>query len=228
MTLKVSRAGPVLALLAVTLLSACAQSAREAPPIGFTGPGMGASNARAAGYLNAGDAARARTELQATLASHPRDRVARKLLAQIDTDPEQLLGANKYPYRNRPGETLEGLSERFLGDRLLFYALARYNRIETPGAPLTGKVLLIPTSRPEEVAAAVARAGAPRPAPVASRDSHRAGQLRASALGELSGGAVDRAVNLLRQAQQLDPDNPVIRDDLNRATRIRNTVRHSS
>ena len=226
--IKVFRTGPMLALMAAALLSACAQAPREAPQIGFTGAGMGASNARAAGYLNVGDAARARTELLATLANHPRDPVARKLLAQVDADPELLLGSNKYPYRTRPGETLAVLSERFLGDRLMFYALARYNRIETPGAPLTGRVLLIPVSTPQAVAAAVARWRAPQLAPTAGRDSDRADQLRNSALGELSGGAVDRAVSLLREAQALDPDNPVIQDDLNRATRIRNTVRHTS
>ena len=37
-------------------------------------------------------------------------------------------------------------------------------------------------------------------------------------------GQIDRAVGLLGQAAALDPDNPLIRRDLDRATRIRSTV----
>jgi Flp pilus assembly protein TadD len=45
------------------------------------------------------------------------------------------------------------------------------------------------------------------------------------ALDHMSGGSIDRAVTLLRQAQQLDPGNVMIRRDLARATRIQGAVR---
>jgi len=44
-------------------------------------------------------------------------------------------------------------------------------------------------------------------------------------LAALNAGAINRAVALLRRALALDPGNAVIRNDLNRALRIQNTVR---
>ena len=55
----------------------------------------------------------------------------------------------------------------------------------------------------------------------------RAAQLRARGLEELNRGAVSRAVALLTAASQLDPSNPTIRRDLDRAERIARTVHGS-
>jgi Flp pilus assembly protein TadD len=41
----------------------------------------------------------------------------------------------------------------------------------------------------------------------------------------MNGGQINRAVALLRQAQSLDPNSGVIRNDLARALRIQSTVR---
>ncbi len=68
---------------------------------------------------------------------------------------------------------------------------------------------------------------APAPAPAPARptvDKARAGQLRAQGLVELNRGEVQKAVSLLRQAQQLDPDNALIARDLQRAVRIQSAV----
>jgi Flp pilus assembly protein TadD len=48
----------------------------------------------------------------------------------------------------------------------------------------------------------------------------RASQLRAQGLEQLNRGAVDRAIALLQQAAQLDPNNALIKRDLDRAVRI--------
>ncbi|MDP1617398.1 hypothetical protein [Phenylobacterium sp.] len=68
-----------------------------------------------------------------------------------------------------------------------------------------------------------APAAAPAPAKP-SVDKARAGQLRAQGLVELNRGEVQKAVSLLRQAQQLDPDNTLIARDLQRAVRIQSAV----
>jgi Flp pilus assembly protein TadD len=41
----------------------------------------------------------------------------------------------------------------------------------------------------------------------------------------MNAGQIDRAVALLRQALAQDPGNAVIRNDLNRAVRVQNTLR---
>ncbi|MDO8408525.1 MAG: hypothetical protein Q7S93_00450 [Phenylobacterium sp.] len=90
-------------------------------------------------------------------------------------------------------------------------------------------------SSPQEAAApAQPRRAAPTPTPATpppapapakpSVDKARAGQLRAQGLVELNRGEVQKAVSLLRQAQQLDPDNALITRDLQRAVRIQSAV----
>jgi Flp pilus assembly protein TadD len=49
--------------------------------------------------------------------------------------------------------------------------------------------------------------------------------LRTQGLAALNKGSASRAVQLLRRAAALDPDNAVIRQDLARAERIEATVK---
>jgi Flp pilus assembly protein TadD len=62
-----------------------------------------------------------------------------------------------------------------------------------------------------------------RPAPRAGNPA-QAARLRGQGLAAMNGGAIDRAVALLRQALALDPDNSAIRSDLNRALRVQSIV----
>jgi Flp pilus assembly protein TadD len=55
-------------------------------------------------------------------------------------------------------------------------------------------------------------------------DPLRAAQLRAQGLEAMNRGAIARAVALLDQASRLDPANPLIKRDLDRAIRIKRTV----
>ncbi len=166
--------------------------------------------------------------LYAVLVAEPDNAVAKRLMQQLDQEPAALLPGKPQTYTAGPGETFSMLAGRFLGDPLLFYALAKYNGFAAPGQLQAGYVLKIPKRPAPTVAARTpakpARAapkGEAAPAAVATlRDPGRAGKLRAQGLDQLNRGAPGRAVALLTQAAQLDPANPAIQRDLARAQRI--------
>jgi len=188
-------------------------------------------------HLNRGDSAAARRVLVAVLRRQADDAVARQLLAQIDTDPRELLGRENYSYTLREGETLSSVAQRALGNPMLFYALARYNNIAVPTSVVPGQTILIPGRRPAPPQprpeprptptrpAPTPETTAPAPRPVQRGNPAQAARLRGQGLAALNGGQINRAVALLRQALSLDPGNAVIRNDLNRALRIQSTVR---
>jgi hypothetical protein len=181
--------------------------------------------------LGEGHARRAKAELEAALEAQPNMGSARRLLEQIDSDPRRLLGADARPYTVRPGETMSVLAERFLGDPLLFYALARYNNLEAPNRLSAGQTLMMPRRAGATVTATASEiprsaAALPPAAPGApSVDPARASQLRLQALQLMNSGQIDRAVVLLRQAQTLDAANPAIQRDLDRALRLQASLR---
>ena len=146
------------------------------------------------------------------------------LLKQIDTPARTLLGTASFPYVARADDTMSSLAERFLGNPMLFYALARYNGIDAPrharGRPRAAH------PRPREARAGARRKGAASPArrdaqrrsrpsrraaapppPVARANPAQAAGLRAAGLEQMNRGAIDRAVALLTSASQLDPAN---------------------
>jgi hypothetical protein len=176
--------------------------------------------------LDSGDETRASAELRAALAEQPGYHVAERLLDQISGDPRTLLQGPERAYVVRQGETMSELAQRFQGDALLFYALARYNNIDAPNQLAAGQRLMIPR-RPGVVATAAlapsdsAPVEAPVvPAPAPGEASARANQLRLEALRLLNTGQVDSAVPLLRRAQAMDPGNAAIQRDLDRAMRL--------
>jgi hypothetical protein len=191
--------------------------------------------------LNAGDAIGARKRIIAVLTANPGDGIARKLIDQIDKDPKLLLGAQNFRYVVREGDSFSSLAQQFLGDPMMFYALARYNDFVIPVHPPIGRSILIPgkakiakkaAAKPQvgKKPAAMATNATPAPAapktvPAAVSDPPRASKLRGMALAAMNSGAIDRAVALLRQAHSADPANPVIKNDLSRAIRIQSSVR---
>jgi hypothetical protein len=81
-----------------------------------------------------------------------------------------------------------------------------------------------PSPEPSSHAAKpVAPARAPPPA-VPVVDPVKAARLRERGLEQLNRGSIRNAVQLLTQASRLDPDNPLIRRDLERALRISRAV----
>lgn len=196
--------------------------------------------------LDRGERDDARKRVRAALKRDPNSAQLQVLRDSIDRDPQELLGPQNFPYTVRSGETMIGLAERFLGNRLKAYQLARYNGVEVPQALAAGQVLKIPgepprVELPRRVAPATASTPASQPAPriAASRAKPAAApkvaapannpaaaqRLRAAGLAALNGGAPARAVLALRRASALDPGNQLVARDLARAERIAATVR---
>lgn len=189
--------------------------------------------------LNQGKPSEARIVLMKALKKQPGDAIARKLIEQIDTPPQQLLGSKSFSRVAAEGDSFSLLAERYLGDPMMAYALARYNDVSIPESLKAGQKLRIPgdepvmrapktiVEKPKEIptptvaAPAKQKAGPPKPAgnPV------QASKLRARGLEQLNRGAINSAVVLLAQASQLDPKNPLIARDLARACRIQKTVK---
>ena len=182
--------------------------------------------------LGEGDERRAEAELQAALRTDANSSAARRLLDQINGDPREILRGEARSYTVREGETMSVLAERFQGDALLFYALARFNDLDAPNEVAEGQVLMIPR-RPGLRTASAEIPPPPPPAASASvtappprgPNAARADQLRLQALQHMNGGQLERAVALLRQAQALDAGNPAIQRDLARAERLQASLR---
>ncbi|HVF93660.1 MAG TPA: LysM peptidoglycan-binding domain-containing protein [Sphingomonas sp.] len=223
-------------------LAACSHGpkpARElpAPPAATTASEVDAIIA----LLDKGDTKAAQRRIAAALKSDPMNASVQVLRDSITEDPKQLLGPSSHAYTARPGDTMTGLAERFLGTRLKGYQLSRYNGIAVPTSLIAGQVIRIPGAaprvdmprrpEPRPQSPVVAAPAKPKPAPVkpvASKPATNpaaARQARAAGLAALNQGNVARAVGLLRRAATLDPGNPVITRDLGRAERIAATVR---
>lgn len=192
--------------------------------------------------LDGGQPGQARTEAEQVLREQPDNALAKSAIQQIDGDARLQLGDQNYSYKIRPGETLMSLAERYLGNRYLFYALAKYNNIDAPGLARAGETILIPGTPPPpppppppkrkpEPAPRSGSVSAPAhaapeeppkkpPAAAPTRDPGRANALRSQGLVQMNKGAINQAVTLLRQAAQLDPGNAAIGTELARAVRI--------
>lgn len=191
--------------------------------------------ANALTLLNRGEVATARVGIVAMLAERPDDRVAKDLLAQIDTDPKTLLGERSYPYQIRAHETLSSIAGRLLRDSYRFYALAKYNGIAVPANAEVGQTIQIPGVAPVRpikppVAAApsVNAASAVAERPAAPRvDLASAAKYRRAGLAEMARGAIDKAVPLLERALSYNPSDTAIQGDLARARKVQQTVRQN-
>lgn len=120
-------------------------------------------------HLQAGDEASALFELERVLQSEPGHRLARSLMRQIKEDPQALLGRESFAYRVQPGESLSRISQRFLNDVFMFYALARYNDIKVPRQVAGGQMIRVPGKAPppEGLAPPAVPSLAPTPKPPA-------------------------------------------------------------
>lgn len=73
--------------------------------------------------------------------------IVRKLLAQLEQAPEELLPGPYSSIQVAPGESLSEIANRELGDPLMFVALARLNEIPVPMQVAVGTVLRLPASQ---------------------------------------------------------------------------------
>lgn len=161
---------------------------------------------------------RGRAEVVYYLRHNPQSATAKKLLFAIDTDAHDHYGGNAFDYEVKRGDSLAGLSERYLGDMLLFPMLARYNDIEANNLH-AGAVIRIPNG-PITQARGPARAPKRKPTPVmlasielaqpSDADMQRIRDLIDS--GEqlrLSGDSVG-AYDAFRAAAAIDNDAPAV------------------
>jgi tetratricopeptide (TPR) repeat protein len=98
--------------------------------------------------LQAGDAAAGRSLLEQALALDPSNELARTMMHQLTVDPVAELGTTHFSYTIQREDTLARLAQRFMGDRLKFFILARYNDISQPNRIHLGQVIKIPGKAP--------------------------------------------------------------------------------
>ncbi|ANI79607.1 MULTISPECIES: LysM peptidoglycan-binding domain-containing protein [Sphingobium] len=233
----------LIAIVAISLAGCASKPGNSAPRPAMV---QQVSNAQELGdvvsLLDQGDEAGARKKLEMMLKRDPADARSRNLLDSISADPVATLGAQNFAYRVETGDTMQGIAQRFLGDRMKFYLLARYNQVAAPGSLKPGQTVRVPGVRPKEASAPPPRprpetppAPALKPAPSAATpapappprtaDPRRAAQMRSAGLTALNKGQVGNAVGLLSQALRLDPGNALIQRDLDRARRLQAMVR---
>jgi len=110
---------------------------------------------RAIEALQVGDQETARNQLTWALADKPTLRIAKRLLEQLDADPEEYLGGDFIIYEVQPGDSLSLIAKKFTDDSLKFVILARYNNIENPSLLKAGQKIKVPdggiSSVPQEV-----------------------------------------------------------------------------
>ena len=99
---------------------------------------------KAIALLQTGEEEEAKKKLSMALYLDPNNKRAKKLLEQINTDPETYLGKEYSHYTVQYSESLSIIAERFLGDSLKFYILARYNAIKNPDLLKSGQIIKIP------------------------------------------------------------------------------------
>ena len=232
-----------LVLLLAALAAACSSAGGQRPIVSAPGPATSQADIEAiVTLLDNGERNKAKRRLSALL---KRDTLNPSLLVLHDSitrAPDELLGPTSFAYTTRSGETMAQLAQRFLGNRLKSYQLARYNGIEKPVSLEAGRVLRIPRqpaqaapappprtavkpAAPPRAQTALAR---PKPAvkPAApAANPAAAGKARSAGLAALNQGKPEHAVALLSRAATLDPANPAIARDLARAKRIAATVR---
>jgi tetratricopeptide (TPR) repeat protein len=123
---------------------------------------------RALDRFQEGEAQLAEQDLRMALQQKPNYAFAKGLLQQFEADPREYLGKESFDYQVKPGESLSMVAERFLGDKLQFVILARYNELAKPGRLDAGQTLRIP-QRYKPAAAAVEPAAAPPAEPPAEK-----------------------------------------------------------
>jgi len=244
MTARSRNLSAVCVLLASLTLMACSSGPKGTAGVASGTPTSVADIDAIAGLLDRGERKDAKKQLDSALKRDPMNPSLLVLRQGMTGDAKVDLGPQNYPYTVKSGETMPDLAQRFLGNRLKAYQLARYNDIEGSSALTAGQIIRIPGQPPRAapVPRTPVRSGAPAPTTPRAKspgtaatpapaprstpaNPAAAGQARSAGLAALNQGNVASAVALLRRAVALDPGNPAIARDLARAERIAATVR---
>ncbi len=144
----------LLLLTNITIASCALNQTKDAPPENIQSQNQPCSTLPASNLeldalelLDSGETILAREKLECALVLSPHSRRAALLLEQLDEDPLVYLGRQYYWYEVKSNETLSKLAEQFLGSRLKFVILARYNDIEVPASLFSGQSIKIPGRR---------------------------------------------------------------------------------
>lgn len=104
-------------------------------------------------YLQEGEEAKAKIELESAIRQEPDNMTAINLLVQINSTPEKFFKEKKsFSYKVESGESLSMIARKFLDDPLQFHILAKYNDIENPNDLQAGQIIRVPGERKEPVA----------------------------------------------------------------------------
>ncbi len=98
--------------------------------------------------LQNGDEPAAQRMLEQAIALEPSSDLAKKLLDQIKADPQKELGTVYFRYTVQKDDSLSKIAQQYLGDRLKFHILAKYNDIPNPSRLAAGQVIKIPGKAP--------------------------------------------------------------------------------
>jgi LysM repeat protein len=115
--------------------------------------------------LQNGHEADARNVLEKATALDPANDLARKLLDQVEADAQAELGATFFRYTVQRDDSLSKIAQTYLGDRLKFYILAKYNDIANPSKLAAGQVIRIPGKAPSTPPVSTRPAAPAQPTP---------------------------------------------------------------
>ncbi|MCP5180657.1 MAG: LysM peptidoglycan-binding domain-containing protein [Pseudomonadales bacterium] len=177
-------------------------------------------------HLQEGRSAEALDLLRAYRENVPDSRIADQLIRQIETPIADYFPQEAFAVTLAEGESLSSIAQKYLGDALEFFALARYNDLDRPAQVRTGQQIRIPATeraaavfaqRREAADAVVDGDTQPPSATVAqprdrtaAADGQAAAKLAASESREAEGD-LQGAYALALEASELEPDNDVAR-----------------
>ena len=190
--------------------------------------------------LQNGDETAARATLDQALALDAGNDLARKLVDQIKADAEKELGPVYFRYTVQRDDSLSKLAQQYLGDRFLFYVLAKYNAIANPSRLAAGQVIKVPGKAPQGGTAPAASGARSQPepeakpaaveAPLPAPPQQDAAALIAKGIELQRAGDLEGAYNAFAEAAQRDPGNrdAVMQRDAARQAMIRRYDREAA
>ena len=144
MSIRLTSSRHFVSILAALALTACASTPGAEMSITSTATAPRGDVDGVQALLMQGDIKGGKKQLKSLLEVYPMDPRLMLLQQSISKNPTELLGPASYPYTVRGSDTMEGLAERLLGNKLKAYQLARYNRLKTPAVLVRGQILRSP------------------------------------------------------------------------------------